>query len=54
VTTPTIWPSVSSSGPPLLPGCTAALICKNLVSFLRPPSELTMPVVTVKSQVSMP
>ena len=38
----------------LLPGCTAALICRKRLSFHMPLSELTMPVVTVKSDVSRP
>jgi hypothetical protein len=53
-TTPTTAPLESRSGPPLLPGCTAALICRWRVSLKTPLSELTIPVVTVKSDDSRP
>jgi hypothetical protein len=33
VTTPTTFPLASCKGPPLLPGCTGALICRKRVSL---------------------
>lgn len=40
-TTPTTSPLEAKSGPPLLPGWTAALICKKRVSLKIPLNELT-------------
>ena len=53
-TTPTMCPLVSSNGPPLLPGWTGALICMKRLSLRMPLSELTIPVVTVRSDVNNP
>jgi hypothetical protein len=43
-TTPTTLPFSPSNGPPLLPGCTGAVTCIVLRSFLKPESaEITAP-----------
>ena len=44
-TTPMTLPAESSSGPPLLPACTGAVICKRRVSPRIPERLLTLPVV---------
>ena len=44
-TTPTTFPNLSISGPPLLPGCTGADICSKRVSSAIPLTAVTVPIV---------